>query len=460
MSRRRKAKSKKKISAYELPVLRPHVAGIDLGSREHWVCGPRRSDGNPNVHAFGTTTPQLEQLAQWLLNQEVESVAMESTSVYWIPLYELLESCGIDVLLVNARHLRNVPGRKSDIQDCQWIQLLHSCGLLNGSFRPDEAICRIRALERQCSNLTAERSKAVQWMQKALDQMNVQVHHAVSDLTGKTGMAIVRAIVDGERDPRQLSTYRDKRCKKSEEEIAEHLTGHWRYEHLFNLQMALQLYDTLQTMIESYESQVFVELVALQPPERKSEPVPQHPNPGKEKAIRARGNHEIRTALWRASGVDLFLIDGINSGAAQVVISEVGMNLSSFPSEKNFVSWLKLSPKNSTSAGKLLKKKSKGTGSTRVAGVLRMAALSLRRSKTALGAEFRRTARRKDGAIAVFAVARKLATLIYRMLRYGQHYVDIGEKAYEERFRQKRLAWLKTTAISIGYDLVPAKQNE
>lgn len=459
MASGRKSKSKKREQFGALPVIRPMVAGIDLGSREHWVCGPARADSEPNVCVFGTTTPQLEELAEWLIEQGVESIAMESTSVYWIPLYELLESHGIEVLLVNARQLSHVPGRKTDMQDCQWLQLLHSCGLLRGSFRPDEAICRLRAFKRQCSNLIAERTKALQWMQKALDQMNVQVHRAVSDLNGKTGMAIVRAIVAGERDPHRLATLRDGRCKKSRDQIAEHLTGNWRDEHLFNLGMALRLYDELQAMIESYEARLCKEMEALQPPERKQNPVPKHPNPGKEKAIRYHGGQEMRTTLWRFAGVDLNRIDGISTGAAQVVITEVGLDLASFPSEKHFVSWLRLSPKTAFSAGKPLKKKSKGTGATRVAGALRMAAVSLQRSKTALGAEFRRISRYKGGAVAVFAMARKLATLIYRMLRYGQDYVDIGEKAYEERFRRRRLVWLKTSADSLGYDLVPRYKN-
>lgn len=434
------------------------VAGIDLGSTEHWVCGRTCEDGSPNVRVFQTTTPQLQELVDWLLEQGIESVAMESTSVYWIPLYELLEVHGVEVLLVNARQLSHVPGRKTDMQDCQWLQLLHSCGLLRGSFRPDEAICRLRAIKRQCSNLVAERTKAVQWMQKALDQMNVQVHRAVSDLTGKTGMSIIRSIVAGERDPNKLAAYRDSRCQKSEKTIAEHLSGNWREEHLFNLSMALRFYDELQELITCYEKQLSKEMVALEPPDRKNQTVPKNPNANKEKTIKKRGEQEVRTSLWRLTGVDLTRIDGISAGTAQIVITEVGFDLASFPSEKHFVSWLRLSPKTPVSAGKPLKKNSRGTGATRVATVLRMASLSLRRSKTALGASFRRIARYKSGAVAVFATARKLATIIYRMLRYGQTYTDIGERAYEDRFQQRRLASLKASAISAGYILVPEKE--
>lgn len=447
-------KTAKSATPTALPVMRSRVAGIDIGSAQHWVCGPASADGAPNVRVFGTTTDQLNALADWLVDQHVESVAMESTYVYWIPVYELLESRGVAVVLVNARQLHNVPGRKTDFSDCQWIQLLHSCGLLRGSFRPGEAISRMRAMQRQMANLVAERTRCVQWMQKSLDQMNVQVHRAVTDITGTTGMAIVRAIVAGERDPERLAVHRDPRCRKSVQEIAQYLVGTWREEHLFNLASAVRLFDAFEQELASYAERLAKEIAALQPPERRDAPVPPHPNSAKEKAIRGRGEQPLRTTMFRFAGVDLTRIDGISAGVAQVVLTELGADLSAFPSEDNFVSWLRLCPRTPISGGKPLKKRRNGLGANRIAGVLRMAATSLQRSKSALGASFRRVARHKGAAVAVFATARQLAKLIYRMLRFGQDYVDVGEHAYERQFAIRRLASLKDAAKSLGFTLV------
>ena len=437
-----------------LPVIRPQVAGIDIGSTQHWVCGPARADGALNVQRFGTTTDQLHALAAWLVAQQVESVAMESTSVYWIPVYEVLEARGLEVLLVNARQLHNVPGRKTDVNDCQWIQLLHSCGLLRGSFRPSDAIVRVRALRRQVTNLAGERTRCVQWMQKALDQMNVQVHRAVADLTGSTGLAIVRAIVAGERDPAQRAAHRDPRCRKSVAEIARYLTGTWRDEHLFTLASALRVFDMVAQEIAQFETRMRAEFEALQPPERRAAPVPPHPNAAKARTLRARGGEPVRTALWRVAGVDLTRIDGVSAGVAQLVLTEVGPTLTAFRSAAAFVSWLRLCPRTPISGGKPLAKRRNGRGANRLASALRMAATGLQHSPTALGAAYRRLARRKAGAVAVFAIARELAKLIYRMLRFGQDYVDVGVQAYEARFQVRRLASLTEAARSLGFTLV------
>jgi transposase len=454
MARRDKS-SKKQTRAESTPLsgFQPDAAGIDIGSREHWVCAPV-GGGKTIVRPFGTTTPQLEALVAWLVEHNVKSVAMESTSVYWIPLYELLEAHGIEPALVNARQLHNVPGRKTDVQDCQWLQTLHSHGLLRGSFRPSDAIVRLRALQRQQANLVEERTRFVQWMQKALDQMNVQVHRAVSELTGETGMAIVRAIVAGERDPARLATHRDQRCRKSKEEIAEYLKGSWRDEHLFNLQSALRLYDAVEQQIASYDQQLLEEVKTLQLPDKQDLAVPPHPSPAKEKTIRNRREQPMRTTLWRFAGVDLTRIDGIRVAAAKIILTEIGPDLGEFPSEKHFVSWLRLCPRTPISGGKPLKKRRNGLGANRVAAVLRMAAVTLQRTRTALGAAFRRVARHKGAAVAVFATARKLAQLIYRMLRHGHDYIDAGEAAYEAQFQVRRLAGLTEAARSLGFALV------
>jgi len=457
MSKGRKRKSIAPGTAREgLPVLRGNVAGIDVGSTENWVCGPPEPDGTAAVRKFGTTTCELEAIADWLKARGVESVAMESTGVYWIALYELLEERGFEVLLANARQLSNVPGRKTDMVDCQWIQLLHSCGLLRGSFRPAENICQLRALMRECSNLLEERGRKVQRMQKALDQMNVQVHRAVTDITGVTGMSIIRAIVAGERDPLVLTELRDKRCRKSTREFAEHLRGSWREEHLFNLAANLELYDKLNEMIEIYQQKIAELMQKMEPDDRRDQSPPEHPNPTKAKEIRKRGEEETREVLWRFSGCDLTRIHGISTGTALTALTEVGFDLGDFPSEKHFVSWLRLAPQRSVSGGKVLKKRRNAVGATRLANSLRMAACSLQRSPTALGAQFRRISRRKGRSVAVFALARKLAILIYRMLRYGQDYTEEGAEAYEQRFKKIRRRNLESMAKEMGLILTPA----
>jgi transposase len=460
-----KAKSKtagRRGSLESLGIVNAHAAGVDLAAEEHVVCAPdAREGGTTEVRRFGSVTSQLRQMVAWFQQCGVTSVAMESTSVYWIPLYELLEAAGIEPVLVNARQLHKVPGRKTDVIDCQWIQKLHACGLLRGSFRPAAEICELRALSRQRENLVGERSKATLWMQKSLDQMNVQVHRAVTDVTGTTGLAIIRAIVAGERDPRALAALRDPRCKKSVAEIALHLEGTWKREHLWNLEQALALFDHLQQSIQAYDERLRERLAELAPTEREGQPAPAHPKASKAKASQQTGDEALRTALWRLSGVDLTTIDGLATGTAQVILTELGPDLSAFPTERDFVSWLRLCPRTAISGGKPLPKRRQGQGANRIGGILRMAAVSLSRSKTpALGAEFRRIARRKNGKVAVFAIARKLAQHIYRLLRHGQAYVDIGVQAYEALWSSKRLQALHQQAQQLGFVLTPASIPE
>jgi transposase len=454
-----KRKAQKR-SPQSLKTIQPNAAGIDLGSREHWVAGPPQEDGTPNVQRFGTTTPELVRLADWLKTQGVVTVAMESTGVYWIPLYEILDGRGFEVVLANARQIHHVPGRKSDMLDCQWLQLLHACGLLRGSFRPPDEICRLRALIRERNTMVSQRADWVRRMQKYLDQMNVCVHQAVSDITGVTGTAIIRAIVDGERDPYALARLRDRRCRKSEAQIAEHLTGNWRPEHLFNLRQALRMYDQLCSVIEDYESEILAYLARLQPKDASDTVAPPPASKAKAKNLASRGQEPMRQALYRISGVDLTTIDGIGGDTASEVISELGIDFTDFPTEDNLVSYLRLAPNLSISAGKKVPKKFKASTCTRVASALRMAALTLRNSKTALGAFYRRVAWRKGASVAVFATARKLAQLIYRLVRYGQAYVDAGAEAYEARFNKRRIKVYTKALNAMGYKVEPLQTKE
>jgi transposase len=448
-------KKGRKRQPHSLNTIQPNAAGIDLGSREHCVAGPPLPDGSPNVKRFGTTTPELLRLSEWLEQQQITTVAMESTGVYWIPLFEILDSRGLDVHLVNARQITHVPGRKTDMIDCQWIQLLHACGLLRGSFRPGDDICRLRALIRERNTIVDQRSDWVRRMQKSLDQMNVCVHHAVSDITGLTGMAIIRAIVGGERDPRALARLRDRRCQKSEDRIAEELTGNWRPEHLFNLGQALKVYEQLCAVIADYDTEILSLIDSLQPPESKDSSAPPPASKAKASKFCQRGQEPMRQALYRMSGFDLTTIDGIGVDTAATVMSEVGPDLSAFPDEGHFVSYLRLAPNISISAGKKVPGKFRAVTSTRVCNALRMAATTLRNSKTALGAYYRRISRRKGASVAVFATARKLAQLVFRLIRYGQAYVDTGSDIYEARFARRRLASYAKALKEMGYKIEP-----
>jgi transposase len=442
-----------------LPVIRRRIAGIDLGSEHHWVCAPTPDGNGREIADFGATTPELIRMAQWLTERQVESVALESTAVYWIAPHEILEAQGFEVFLVDTRQLARVPGRdkKTDPTDCEWIQRLHSCGLLRGSFRPPEEICMLRTLVRDKASLVAESGDWLRRMQKSLDQMNVRVHRAVADLGGATGMAILRAITEGERDARKLARLRDPRCRKSEEQIAEQLSGHWREDHLFSLQQALKMYDAVQERIAAYEEEILRKLHQMEREEQRGQTAPPLQNANKAKGIKKRGQESNRQALYRISGVDATQIDAIGVETVEVVISEYGPDLSRFPTEKQFVSHATLAPHVAKSGGKPIKKRKRNSASTRVAAALRMAALALRHSDTALGAYYRKISNRIGGDVAVFATARKLATLIYRLLRWGQPYVDEGAEAYENRYRQQRIQSLAARANALGYQLNPVK---
>jgi len=442
-----------------LPLIRTDVAGIDIGSERHWVCAPTIDGQGREIASFGATTAELIRLAEWLQARHVKSVAMESTGVYWIAPHEVLEAKGLEMRLVDTRQLARVPGRdkKTDPTDCEWIQRLHSCGLLRGCFRPPEAICKLRTLVRDKGVLVAESGDWLRRMQKSLDQMNVRVHRAVSDINGTTGRAIIRAIASGERDVQKLAELRDPRCHKSVEEIAEQLRGHWREDHVFSLCQALKMYDAIAERITAYEKEIQGKLEAMEQPGQSGQTAPPLSSGNKAKKIKSRGQEDKRQALFRMSGVDVTQIDAVGVETVEVVISEYGCDLSRFPSEDEFASHATLAPHVPKSGGHPIKKKKRrNSASTRVAGALRMAAQSLRQSNTALGAYFRRLAQRKGADIATFATARKISKLIYRLLRWGQPYIDEGASAYEKRHKEQTFKNMASKAKRMGYRLVPA----
>ena len=440
-----------------LPLMRSDVAGMDIGSERHWVCAPTQDGSGREIGDFGATTAELIRMAEWLKARQVKSVAMESTGVYWIAPHEVLEAHGLEVLLVDTRQLARVPGRdkKTDPTDCEWIQRLHSCGLLRGSFRPAEEICMLRTLVRDKATLVAESGDWVRRMQKSLDQMNVRVHRAVSDISGTTGMSIIRAIAGGERDARKLAQLRDPHCRKNEEEIAEQLMGHWREDHLFSLSQALKMYEAIEERISAYEKEILRKLGEMEQEGQAGKNAPPLKNTNKARMIKKRGQEPKRQALYRMSGADATQIDAIGVETVEVIISEYGPDLSRFPTEAEFVSHATLAPHVPRSGGKPVKKKKRNSASTRVATALRMASQALRHSDTALGAYYRSIARRKGPGIATFAAARKIATLIYRLLRWGQPYIDEGAEAYEKRYQQQRIRGLESRAKQLGYQLTP-----
>ena len=445
--------AKKKNKTKLLRVCHPDAAGIDIGSDQHWVAVPRDRDEHA-VRRFDTFTSSLEKLADWLKDCGVRTVAMESTGVYWIPLYELLEERGFEVLLVNAAHARNVPGRKSDVLDCQWLQELHSFGLLRASFRPGAKLTELRAYARHRQTLVEEASRQIQRMQKALDQMNIQIHHVIADITGKTGMAIVRRIVAGNHDPVELAQHRDPRCRATKEVVIEALRGHYKTEHLFTLQQSLSLYDTFGRHIKDCDERIEALLREI------SATFPEPPDPNKRRKSPALGHQiaiDVRNPLQRIlGGVDVQAIAGIGPLTALNLLSETGHDMSRWPTEKHFTSWLNFAPGTHISGGRRLSSRRRFSRN-RAGLVLRQAASTLTRTQTALGAFYRRISSRRGKAVAIVATARKLACLYYRLLRYGGQYVELGAAAAERDYQKRRLKSLKRQASALGYDLMPAQ---
>ena len=439
-----------------LHVTNPDAAGIDVGADAHWVAVPVERDPEP-VRRFGTCTADLEALADWLQACGVTTVALESTGVYWIPLYELLQARGFQVLLVDARQVARAPGRpKTDVKDCQWIQRLHSYGLLSAAFRPAEQVVVLRAYLRQRDMLVTYAGQHIQHMQKALEQLNVKLTEVVSDITGVTGMAIIKAILGGARDPVGLAKLRDPRCKESEATIARALQGTWREEHLFALRQAVTLYEFYHQQIGVCDQAIEAHLRTFAD-QSGGQPLPYWPRRRKREANEPR--FDARARLYAACGVDLTAIEGIDETTALVLLSEIGTDMSRWPSLKHFASWLGLCPQHKISGGKILSRRVR-RGSSRAKRALRLAARSLHHSKSALGAFFRRLKSRQGTPSAITAAAHKLARLVYTLLKHGTDYVAQEMAAYEVRYRERKVQSISRQAQALGFVLVPAVAGE
>lgn len=438
----------KKTRAPSFPIINPNAAGIDIGSAEHWVAVPEDRDEQP-VRKFACFTQDLHAMAAWLKQCKVETVVMESTGVYWIPVFQILETHGFEVKLANARQAKNVPGRKTDVLDCQWLQRLHTYGLLSGSFRPDNAICVLRSYWRHRNTLVSYISSHVQHMQKALTQMNVQLHKVISDITGVTGMRIIRAILNGERDPLKLAQMKNYRIRSTTQTIAKALEGDYRPEHVFSLRQAIELYDFYQRQIRACDREIEAYLSQLNGIDIASNPIP----PSRRRIQKHKGNQpdfDLRTHLYRISGVDFTQIDGLDVLNVQTILSEVGLNPDAFPTVKNFTSWLAICPNNRITGGRI-KSRSTRKAVNRAAEAFRMAAYALTNSSSALGAFFRRMRTRHGAPKAITATAHKIARIFYTMWKTRTSYQDLGADYYEQRYKQRVLKNIKKKAKQIGY---------
>lgn len=456
--RSRKRKQVKFSVAEDLPRIRQNAAGIDVGATEHWVSVPADRSSEP-VQRFGAFTGDLYALADWLKACRIDSVAMESTGVYWIPLFEILEERGFEVALVNAKHLKNVAGRKTDWSDCQWIRIVHAYGLLSASFRPPAAIAALRAYLRHRKMLVEYAACHVQHMQKALMQMNLHLHHVLSDITGVTGMKILRALFDGERDPQRLAQLRDARVKSSEETIAKALHGNYRPEHLFALKQAFDLYEFYRTQIDGCDRQVQQHFQSIDSKvDLEKNPLPPSKRGKPKKKRRNEIRFDCRNELYRVAGVDLTTIDSIDESTALLIHSEIGQDMAPWPTEKHFTSWLNLSPNHRISGGKVLDRKTR-KHKNRLRDALRICAQSLLHSQSALGAYCRRITARIGHPKGIIATARKLACLVYRLLKFGDSYVDKGQEHYEKRYKERALKNMARRAKELGYQLTPMVQS-
>jgi transposase len=448
---RQKASAQKKVDWKALDIVHPAAAGIDVGGSEHWVAVSPDRDLQP-VRCFRCFTTDLQEMARWLIGTGVRSVAMQSTGVYWMPVFEILEQNGLEVYLVNARHTKNLPGRKSDVQECQWLLKLHTFGLLNNSFQPTDEIRIARTLWRHRGNLVAAAGSAIQRIQKALTEMNIQLGNVLSDLSGVSGMKIIGAILEGERDPWELAALVRPEVKATPEDIAKSLEGNWREELLFLLKQEVELYRFYQDQIVDCDLQLRQHLQsfgsAVDPGVQ-----PLGPKPKGKKGSRNAPQFDLRTELYRITGIDWAQINGIDVLTAQTAIAEAGADLSAFPSEKQFTSWLGLCPSNEQSGGKILNRRTRKVVN-RATVAFRNAAATLLRSQSYLGAQYRRLRTRLGAPKAITAMARKLACLFYRLIKHGQQYVDKGMEYYEARYRDLQIRSLVKKAQKLGLRVV------
>lgn len=457
MARKRKQKQREQA---RLPVLRPNAAGIDIGATEIYVAVPA-ARAEPWVRSFASFTQDLYALADWLAECGISTVAMESTGVYWIPLFQILEARGFEVYLVNARHVRNVPGRRPDVSDCQWLQFLHSVGLLKASYRPAQTICAVRSLLRHRESLVQMAATHVQHMQKALDQMNLQLHHVISDITGLTGLAIIDAILAGQRDPQQLAQLRHTRIKASAEMIAKSLVGDYRAEHIFTLRQSVKAYRSYQELIADCEREIQQWLKDFEERSKSAEGTDAAKSKAATASLKAAKSGVPEAAslsrqLQRIFGVDLTRIPGINVGTAQTLFGEVGPDFRKFRSASAFASWMALCPDNEISGGKVL-----WTGTRRVksrtAASLRLAAQALAHSKSALGDFYRRMRAKLGAPKAITATAHKLARIVYHLITTKQEFDESRYAAAQLRYQKRLEKNLRAKARALGFDLVPLK---
>ncbi len=443
-------------AAEPLAILEPDSAGLDIGKAEIYAAVPPDRDPEP-VRSYATFTPDLQALVDWLVACRIKSVVMESTGVYWIPIYEMLEARGLHCLLVNARHIKYVPGRKADELDCQWLQKCHSFGLLRGSFRPDAEMIQLRTYLRHRAELIERRSPAILHMQKALHQMNLQLDVVLSDIMGETGQAILRDILRGERDPVKLAQHRNPYCHASQETIAKALTGHYRDDYLFVLRQSIECYDFYTQQIAVCDTQVEQLFAAIkprfEPSATQTQPAPTH-KPKRNHSHRNDPATATRQHILRITGVDPVAIEGISKTIAQTLLAEVGTDMTPWPTVKHFASWLGLAPKNDTSAGKTLRSRTYSTAN-RAAQAFRMAALSVVRSDCALGLFYRRLKARSGPKQALVATAHKLARIYYSMMRDHTPYVPQDPTAYTEAVRQRELKALHRKAAKLGCVVQP-----